>query len=172
MLAKRALSKQFRDRRTTKVYHALTWGVPKEPQGMIETNIGLGPKTILLQKIYPFQGEVGRTAKTAYEVVQSFKNLSLLKVRLYTGRTHQIRVHLQHIGHPIVGDFLYGGLDGNGQYTNEPWVNALLEKMPRQALHAGHLGVYHPLTDEPLTLEAPLPQDILDTLEWIAHESI
>lgn len=173
-IAKRVLGKQFKHRQTTKVYHALVWGCPENPEDVLETNLGTAPKSKLLQQVYPLYGSQGRPSKTGYEVVEQCGPLSLLKVRLYTGRTHQIRVHLQHIGHPIVGDFLYGGLDGLGQYTQD-WVPELLERMPRQALHAGHLEIFHPLTEEPMTFEADIPEDIKGALKWargLNHEPI
>lgn len=150
-----SLGKQFENRSVTKVYMALCYGIPKFKEGTIEGNIGRHPTDRQRMAVLP-QG--GRTAKTAYEVVETYGDcLALLKVKLFTGRTHQIRVHLSHLGHPLVGDQTYGrprSLKGLDKAQTDA-----LAAFPRQALHAHVLGFTHPQTSQRHTFTSPLPAD-------------
>ncbi|GAB4572432.1 MAG: RluA family pseudouridine synthase [Anaerolineae bacterium] len=148
--AHRALAEQFEQRRTTKKYLALVEGNPQSASGRIEAPIGRDPRQRKRMAVI----RDGREAITEYTVLEYYADHALLEVRIFTGRTHQIRVHLAFIGHPIVGDDVYG-------YRKQRI------KLKRNFLHAAELTVYSPTTGEPLTFRAPLPaglQNILDKL--------
>ncbi len=155
--AKRQLARQFERRQTQKRYQALVWGQPKQNEGLIETNLGPSTRDRRVVHNYAYQGPRGKEARTGWRVIEAIGPCTLLEVELFTGRTHQIRAHLSHIGHPIVDDERYGGL-------REP---ALLQ---RQALHAFYLGFRHPLTGQDVSFQAPLPQDISDLLARLKSE--
>ncbi|MFN3560932.1 MAG: RluA family pseudouridine synthase [Chloroherpetonaceae bacterium] len=157
-----ALAKQFAQRTTEKQYLALVWGVPKAKSGTIRTNIGRSKKNRKLMAIYPFESDEGKTAITDYTVKEDFRYFSLLELKLHTGRTHQIRVHLQHLGHPILSDEAYGGkhIRALGFSQSEHFVENLFELLPRQALHAAFLSFIHPKTKTKVSFEAPLPRDM------------
>lgn len=162
--AKRILSKQFEQRKTRKVYKALVWGVPSAGSGLLETNLGISRHSRMVIDVFPYNGLEGKPARTAWKLAEAFDGFALLEVELFTGRTHQIRSHLRHLGHPIVGDFIYGGLGGE----NPPaWLPELLRLIPRQALHAARLGFFHPIGRQWHEFEAPLPQDILAAMAWL-----
>jgi 23S rRNA pseudouridine1911/1915/1917 synthase len=150
-----SLGKQFENRSVTKIYMALCYGVPRHKEGTIEGNIGRHPTDRQRMAVLT---SGGRPAKTAYEVVETYGDcLSLLKVKLFTGRTHQIRVHLSHLGHPLVGDQTYGkprSLKG----LNPAQAEAL-KNFGRQALHAHVLGFTHPQTSQRHTFTSPIPAD-------------
>ncbi len=142
-----ALQRQFRARRVRKEYRALVWGCPEPPVGRIETLIGRSPAH---RKKMSARVATGRPAVTHYEVLETYETVSLLALRIETGRTHQIRVHLAHIGHPVVGDPIYGrGRRG-----------ALPLPAGRQMLHAASLAFDHPRTGERLEFVAPMPSDM------------
>lgn len=148
--ARRELSRQFKERETTKVYYALVCGRPKLSSGRIETLLGRSQGN---RKKMSVQPSVGRTAITNYKVIEAFEEAAFLRVHIETGRTHQIRVHLAHLGHPIMGDRVYGG-------RVQRMLGQLLPGgVPRHMLHAGHLKFFHPRTAEPIEVEAPLPPD-------------
>jgi len=111
---------------------------------------------------YPYEGKEGKTAVSEYRVVENLAWFSLVEVTLHTGRTHQIRVHMQHIGHPIVGDTTYGGSEVRKLpfSKSESFVRNLLEEIPRQALHACELAFEQPTTKERLDFRVPLPDDM------------
>ncbi len=134
------LSRQFAAREVKKIYLALVAGTLKKPRGTIEAPIGRHP---VQRKKMAIDQRRGRLAKTDYRVLKSGVGVTLVECALHSGRTHQIRVHLQHLGHPVLGDALYG------RKTTAP----------RQMLHAWKLGFTHPRTQERIFLEAPLPQD-------------
>ena len=136
------LSKQFKDRDIKKVYLALVKGRLAKRQGTIDTAIGRHPHH---RKKMSADNTKGRTAQTRYEVIEQFDKFAYLSISPRTGRTHQIRVHLASIGHPILGDALYGGTQGPG-----------LPKMARQALHAHRIRFMHPILEKEVTLTAPL----------------
>jgi 23S rRNA pseudouridine1911/1915/1917 synthase len=164
-----ALAKQFAQRTTEKKYLALVWGVPKSTSGTIQTNIGRSKKNRKVMAVYPVESSDGKTAITDYVVKEDYRYFSLLELTLHTGRTHQIRVHLQHLGHPIVSDETYGGktIRTLGFSQSEKFVENLFEVIPRQALHAAYLSFVHPKTKAKVSFEAPLPNDIQAAIEKI-----
>jgi 23S rRNA pseudouridine1911/1915/1917 synthase len=154
------LTAQFTDRTVERAYAAFVWGLPNPAAGSIEGNIGRSPRN---RKKMAVRTAGGREAKTNYitETVFGTGAATLIECRLETGRTHQIRVHLAHIKHPVIGDPVYGG------GTTRPRkaaigeeAAALVSKLNRQALHARLLGFTHPITGEPLWFESPLPPDL------------
>ncbi len=158
----RALSLLFRSRKITKEYRALVWGTPNPLAGTVETMIGRSPSD---RKRMSVLGTRGRNAVTDYRVLQRAGAFSLLGVRLHTGRTHQIRVHLSHLGHSVVGDPLYGGK--RWKNISHPELRALLRSFPRQALHAHYLAFQHPAHGRTVEFTSPIPGDIADLLEQI-----
>jgi 23S rRNA pseudouridine1911/1915/1917 synthase len=155
------LSQQFFHHTIERTYLALVWGVPKEPTGTIRGHIGRSLKDRKVQAVYP-DGEQGKHAVTRYKVLRSFGKVALLQCNLETGRTHQIRAHMKHIGHPLFGDATYGGdkiVYGQRTGAYKVFAEKALEMMPRQALHAKSLGFVHPTTHEKLHFEAELPAD-------------
>lgn len=161
----RNLAKQFFDHTAHRVYNAICWGNPKQSFGKIETLIGRHPKD---RKKFAAVSEDGKNAITEYFVVEELKGFSLVELRLKTGRTHQIRVHMQHIGHPVFGDATYGGRAMNVVRHDVPkfkqHVDNLLIEMPRQALHAKTLRIYHPSTGELMEWTSELPADMVYVL--------
>jgi 23S rRNA pseudouridine1911/1915/1917 synthase len=160
--AHRHLAAQLQRRDLERRYTALAWGRPLPPQGCIEAPIGRHPRD--RKKMAVVAG--GRAARTHYRVAESFAFLSLLDLRLETGRTHQIRVHLQHLGHPVFGDPIYGGRTPIRGLSPAQRLRAgeLLQLLPRQALHARSLRFVHPRSGEPLEFSAPLPPDMENLL--------
>ncbi len=144
----RHLVKAFKERLVDKTYLALVHGVPEKPQGAVEAPIGRHPVHRQKMAVRPVDG---RAAVSRWRVLQVFHHTSLLEVTIETGRTHQIRVHLAAIGHPVAGDRLYGS-------------NRKNERFPRQLLHAWRLRFAHPVTGESLSFEAPLPGDFAAAL--------
>jgi 23S rRNA pseudouridine1911/1915/1917 synthase len=154
------LARQFashgRDRKLHRLYLAFVWGVPRPPKGKIDAPLGRHPRN---RKKFAVVSRRGKPAVTHYEVRKSYGRpaaASLIACRLETGRTHQIRVHLAHLGHPVMGDALYGGQGRRGF----PALNAALKALGRQALHAAELGFEHPLTGRRLSFSCPLPPDL------------
>ncbi len=161
----RELSDQFRNRRIERKYWALVWGVPSPRSGRIETQIG---RSATNRKKMAVVEEGGKLAITTYETQERLYLLSLVKLKLGTGRTHQIRVHMAHIGHPVFGDAVYGGRNRRmGALTaGERKIAArYLERLPRQALHARTLGFEHPYTKQWLQFDSDLPEDMRQLLE-------
>ncbi len=163
------LARQFADRKVIKIYKAIAWGVPDPLSGTITTNIGRSKKDRKVMANFPFEGDYGKTAITDYTVSENLHWFSLLSLTLHTGRTHQIRAHLQHLGHQILGDETYGGasLRTLSLSKSENFVKNLLELLPRQALHAETLSFHQPLSHEPLSFTAPLPEDMQLALKKI-----
>lgn len=163
------LSKQFSDRTIDREYWALVWGRFKNRIGVIEAKLGRSKAD--RKKVAVIA--TGRHASTEYEVIEAFQFLSLVRLKLRTGRTHQIRVHLHHIGHPVFGDPTYGGrkiafFPTSGRIGKlKEHVNNLLKIMPRQALHAKTLGFIHPTTKERMLFESDLPEDFTEILEKV-----
>ena len=151
----RKLSEQFSKRTIEREYWALLWGVPSPRSGRIETQIGRSPTNRKKMAVV----EKGKLAITTYETQERLFLLSLVKLKLGTGRTHQIRVHLAHAGHPVIGDPVYGGRRGRSARL-EPAARAVAETMGRQALHAHLIGFEHPATGERLCFECEAPSDI------------
>jgi 23S rRNA pseudouridine1911/1915/1917 synthase len=155
----RALSHDFARRQVDRAYNALVWGVPAPPVGEIAGNIG---RSAVNRKKMAVVGDTrGKPAVTRYRTERRFGELAaLLECRLLTGRTHQIRVHLVHIGHPLIGDPAYGTRAGRGIARAGP-LGAEIAGFSRQALHAKLLGFTHPATGERLSFDSPLPRDMM-----------
>jgi 23S rRNA pseudouridine1911/1915/1917 synthase len=166
-LAMNKLAKQFFDRKTRREYLAIAWGVPEPEEGRIEGHIGRHLKDRMRMDVFP-GGKYGKPAITRYRVIEKFGYISLIECTLETGRTHQIRVHLSHIGHPLFNDERYGGdriLRGTTFTRYRQFVMNCFKILPRHALHARSLGFIHPLTGKELYFEAPVPGDMQDLLE-------
>ena len=165
------LAKQFFDKTSQRSYYALVWGDVKDDTGTIEGHIGRDPKNRLLMTVFP-DGDQGKEAITHYEVVERFGYTTLVRCRLETGRTHQIRAHMKHIGHTLFGDARYGGdniLKGTTFTKYKQFVDNCFKLLPRQALHAQTLGFIHPISGKSMSFEAPLPNDMLTTLDKWRH---
>ena len=158
-LALNKLASQFFHRTTRRTYNALVWGDMKEQEGTIEGNIGRNPKNRKQMHVFP-DGDQGKVAITHYRVLERLGYVNLLECKLETGRTHQIRVHLQYISHPLFNDPEYGGnriLRGTTFTKYKQFVMNCFEQLPGQALHARTLGFVHPTSGEEMLFEAPLP---------------
>ncbi len=163
----RELSKQFFQRTIERRYHAIVWGEPESDTGTIEGNIGRNPNNRLHMWVFP-EGERGKHAVTHYKVLERLYYVSLIECKLETGRTHQIRVHMKYVGHPLFNDSRYGGnriLKGTVFSKYRQFVENTFEVCPRQALHAKSLGFTHPRTGEFMRFETDLPDDMLAALE-------
>ncbi|OWP62853.1 RNA pseudouridine synthase [Hymenobacter amundsenii] len=161
------LSNQFFHHTIERTYLALVWGVPAEESGTIRTNIGRSLKDRKVQAVFPEGEELGKHAVTHYRVLQSLGKVALVQCNLETGRTHQIRVHMKHIGHPLFGDATYGGdrvVYGQRTGAYKAFAEKALALLPRQALHARSLGFEHPTTLEHLQFEVELPADFATVL--------
>jgi len=168
------LSKQFFNKTTERQYIALVWGNIEEDKGTIEGNIGRHPKNRLQNTV--FEGEEadkGKPAITHYSVLERMGYVTVVSCKLETGRTHQIRVHMKHIGHTLFNDERYGGekiLKGTSFSKYKQFVENCFKILPRQALHARTLGFNHPVTGTYLQFEAPLPDDMELCFEkWRAY---
>lgn len=163
------LSKQFFDKTTDRIYHAIVWGDVKADSGTITGHIARSPKDRKLFAVYA-DGSQGKHAITHYRVLERFGIATLVECKLETGRTHQIRVHFKHIGHPLFGDTFYGGdrqVYGPQTQKIKQFVQNCLELMPHQALHAKTLAFYHPHTGKRMEFDsevAPAFQALLDKL--------
>ena len=163
------LSKQFFDKSSKRKYLALVWGSPKEEEGTVEGHIGRHPKNRLQMMVFP-EGEAGKPAITHYKVLERFGYVTLLECQLETGRTHQIRAHMKHIGHTLFNDERYGGnaiLKGTHFSKYKQFVENCFKLIPRQALHAKTLGFEHPKTGQWMQFDSEIPQDLTQTLgKW------
>ena len=157
--AHESLGDQFRAREVFKSYVALVYGVIKQESGRIDQPIARDPRNRTRMAIVPG----GRGALSLYKIRRSYDTLTLLDVELKTGRTHQIRVHLAWLKHPVVADELYGG--GRDNSVKDVQLRARIRKLKRQFLHAEQLGFRHPQTGEPLKFVAPLPAELTQFLE-------
>ena len=165
------LAKQFFDKTSARSYLALVWGDVLDDKGTIEGHIGRDPKNRLLMTVFP-DGEQGKEAITHYEVVERFGYTTLLRCKLETGRTHQIRAHLKSIGHTLFSDARYGGdhiLKGTTFTKYKQFVDNCFKLLPRQALHAQTLGFVHPISGKSMSFESPLPNDMLTALDKWRH---
>lgn len=161
--AKTDLGRQFFNKTTKREYVAMVWGTPEPPAGIVSTNIGRSPKDRLQMTTFPLDGPEGKRAVTHYEVIEALAHVSLVKCVLETGRTHQIRVHMKSLGHPLFADARYGGdkvLRGVSSSTYLSFVKNCFDICPRQALHARTLGFRHPETGEEMFFTAPIPADM------------
>jgi len=161
------LSKQFFDRTIERRYLALVWGDFEEESGTIIGNIGRSAKNRKVQDVFP-EGDQGKHAVTHWEVIERLGYVTLIQCKLETGRTHQIRVHLAHIGHPLFGDFEYGGdkiLKGTTFTKYKQFVQNCFKILPRQALHAKSLGFTHPKTGEWIYFEVDLAEDMVEVID-------
>jgi 23S rRNA pseudouridine1911/1915/1917 synthase len=143
-------------------YYALVWGDFKEDEGTVTAHIGRNPKDRLVMTVFP-DGESGKHAVTHYKVVERFGYVTLIECQLETGRTHQIRVHLKSIRHPLFNDATYGGdriLKGTTFSKYRQFIQNCFKLLPRQALHAKSLGFTHPITGKQLFFDSPLPKDM------------
>ena len=159
------LSKQFFNKTTEREYVAIAWGTMQEEHGTIEGHIGRHPKNRLQNTVYLDQDDLdkGKPAVTHYKVLEHLGYVTLVSCKLETGRTHQIRVHMKHIGHTLFNDQRYGGnaiLKGTTFSKYKQFVDNCFKVLPRQALHAKTLGFMHPTTNEFMRFEAPIPQDM------------
>ncbi len=146
-----ALSEQLQSRTLKRIYNAVVWGRPVPAAGRIEGNIGRSPKD---RKRMALVSHGGRSAVTHYKTIETYKMASLVECRLETGRTHQIRVHMAHIGHPLVGDPVYG-------LKRLPKdAPSAAKSLPRQALHATQVTFLHPLTKLEMCYSSAVPEDI------------
>tara|TARA_B100001093_G_scaffold415171_1_gene405508 strand:+ start:16638 stop:17702 length:1065 start_codon:yes stop_codon:yes gene_type:complete len=157
------LQKQFYDRITSRRYRALVWGDFEQDEGTITGNIGRSLRNRKVMDVFPEGDEYGRHAVTHYSVLERFGYVTLVECRLETGRTHQIRAHFKHIGHPLFNDDTYGGdkvLRGTTFSKYKQFVQNCFKIMPRHALHAKSLGFHHPKNDEWMQFDSDLPSDL------------
>lgn len=166
--AKCKLGLQFFNKTTHRSYNALVWANFVENEGRIEGNIARDPKDRLRMTVFPAGSETGKPAVTHYRVLERFGYTTLVECVLETGRTHQIRAHMKHIGHPIFGDERYGGteiLRGERSSSYKAYIQNCLKLCSRQALHARTLGFVHPSTGQQMDFSSPMPQDMDSLLE-------
>ncbi|MFN2456691.1 MAG: RluA family pseudouridine synthase [Chitinophagaceae bacterium] len=165
--AMRHLAKQFYDHTVERKYAALVWGDVENNTGTIVAHVGRHLRFRKLFEAYP-AGDHGKHAITHYKVLERFSYVTLIECKLETGRTHQIRVHMKHIGHPLFNDDVYGGdkiVKGTIFSKYKQSVDKCFAICPRQALHAKSLGFTHPLTGKYLYFDAPLPEDMEQLME-------
>ena len=154
-------------RKVHRVYHALVWGVPSAGSGTIEAAVGRDPRE---RKRMAVVRKGGKPARTHWKVRERYGLAAWLEVRLDTGRTHQIRVHMAHLGHPIIGDPAYGGRGKKGlslRGTERSLADAVLSCLPRQALHASELELPHPIDGRLLAFVSPWPDDFSRAAELL-----
>ncbi len=162
------LAKQFSDRTTSREYWAVVWGTFHEKQGLIEAELGRSKSDRKKMAVV----KEGKHAATEYSVIEQFEYLSLVRLKLQTGRTHQIRVHLAHVNHPVFGDPTYNGrhiVAGPGTSKQKAEVQQLLKLISRQALHAKTLGFVHPKTHREMSFDSNLPADISSVLAGLKN---
>lgn len=171
-LAMRQLAKQFFDHSVKRQYIALVWGDVEQDTGTIIAHVGRHQRFRKLFEAYP-EGDHGKEAITHYEVLERFGYVTLVRCVLETGRTHQIRVHMKHIGHPLFNDDFYGGdviVKGTIYAKYKQFVDNCFDKCPRQALHAKTLGFVHPVTGSLMEFDTELPEDMQSVIEkWRAY---
>ncbi|MDR1757500.1 MAG: RluA family pseudouridine synthase [Bacteroidales bacterium] len=170
-LAQLRLSKHFFDHDIDRSYWALVWGDLKEDAGTIEGYIGRHPIDRTIRTVCA-DSEKGKYAVTHYKVLERFGYVTLVECTLETGRTHQIRVHMRHIGHPLFNDSTYGGneiLKGTTYSKYKQFIHNCFKIMPRQALHAKSLGFIHPATEEHVFFDSILPEDFQTVIEKWRH---
>ena len=161
------LTKQFAEKTSEREYVALVWGNIEEDEGTVEGNIGRHDTNRMRMAVHE-SDEKGKHAVTHYKVLERFGYVTLVSCQLETGRTHQIRVHMKHIGHTLFNDERYGGdsiLKGTTFTKYKQFVDNCFKVLPRQALHAKTLGFEHPITKEFLRFDTPIPQDLQECIE-------
>lgn len=166
--AKTHLGKQFFNKTTKREYVAVVWGLPSPENGTVVGNIGRNPKDRLQMTVLPDDDPTGKHAVTHYSTIKQLGHVAVVKCVLETGRTHQIRVHMKHIGHPLFNDARYGGdeiLRGTRTASYRHFIANALATCPRQALHARTLGFVHPVTGEEMFFSAPVPADMTELIE-------
>ena len=166
--AKTNLGVQFFNKTTHRSYNALVWGNFVEDEGRIEGNIARDPKDRLRMAVFPPDSEIGKPAVTHYRVIERFGYVTLVECILETGRTHQIRAHMKHIGHPMFADERYGGMEiirGNRSSTYKAFIQNCFKVCGRQALHARTLGFVHPKTRKQMDFTSELPEDLQKLIE-------
>jgi 23S rRNA pseudouridine1911/1915/1917 synthase len=165
------LAKQFHDRTTERRYWALVWGDVEE-DGTVTGHLGRSLKNRKLMTVFP-DGEYGKHAVTHYKVLERFGYVTLVECKLETGRTHQIRVHMKHIGHPLFNDLEYGGdkiLKGTTSAKYKSFIQNCFDLLPGQALHAKTLGFTHPATGEFMQFNSELPDNYKKVLDkWVTY---
>lgn len=170
--AKALLSLQFYNKTTQREYRALVWGIVKEDEGRIEGNIGRDPRNRMQMTVFP-ECDEGKPAVTHYTVLERLGYVTLVKCRLETGRTHQIRVHMKYIGHTLFNDERYGGneiLKGTTHTRYKQFVQNCFVICPRQALHAKTLGFVHPMTGKEMFFDSEIPDDMTQLInKWRAY---
>lgn len=163
------LTAQFKAKTSEREYVAIIWGNLEEDQGTIEGNIGRHPKNRLQNTVFlDDEADKGKPAVTHYKVIERLGYVTLVSCKLETGRTHQIRVHMKHIGHTLFNDERYGGnliLKGTTFTKYKQFVENCFKVLPRQALHAKTLGFMHPTKNEFMSFDTPIPQDMQDCIE-------
>ena len=165
--AKTHLGLQFYNKTTKRKHNALVWGIVENNEGTIEGNIGRNPKDRMQMAVLSDPAQ-GKHAVTHYRVLERLGYVTLVECVLETGRTHQIRVHMKHIGHTLFNDERYGGneiLKGTHFSKYKQFVNNCFETCPRQALHAMTLGFVHPRTGEEMFFTSPLPEDMTNLID-------
>lgn len=170
--AKTCLGKQFFNKTTHRSYNALVWGNIVDDEGRIEGNIARDPRNRLRMKVFAPDSGIGKSAVTHYRVLERFGYTTLVECRLETGRTHQIRAHMKHIGHPLFGDETYGGteiLRGQRSSTYKAFIQNCFKLCPRQALHARTLGFVHPVSGRQMDFSSEWPADFAALIDkWRA----
>jgi len=159
--AHRHLSEQFKKRRVSKHYTVLVHGDLREDEGVIDAPVGRHP---VERKKMSTASRRGKAALTRWRVLERYGDCTLLEAQIETGRTHQIRVHLGAMGHPVVGDAVYGG---SKRAADRTALRAALKRLARQALHAGRLSFLHPLTGRVMSFESPLPADMAEVIDFL-----
>jgi 23S rRNA pseudouridine1911/1915/1917 synthase len=161
------LAKQFFDHTIERTYNAIVWGIPEPAQGTINVPVGRSLKDRRVTVTFP-DGDMGRHAITHYKLLADLRYVSLVECKLETGRTHQIRAHMKHLGHPLFNDAMYGGdqvLKGTTFSKFKQFVENCFKILPRQALHAKTLGFIHPVTKQFLQFDSELPSDMKEAIE-------
>jgi 23S rRNA pseudouridine1911/1915/1917 synthase len=161
------LAKQFFDRTIKRSYVALVWGDIEQDAGEIVGHIGRHLRHRQLMDVFP-EGDHGKPAQTHYTVIERFHYVTLVECRLRTGRTHQIRVHMKYLGHPVFNDEVYGGdriVSGTIHTRYKQFVEDCFSVLPRQALHARSLGFIHPVTHQEMEFTTNLPEDMNSVVE-------
>jgi 23S rRNA pseudouridine1911/1915/1917 synthase len=161
------LGKQFFDKTSKRRYHALVWGNVEDDKGTIDAHIGRHSRDIRQYEVFE-DGSFGKHAITHYKVLKRYNYVSLVECQLETGRTHQIRVHMKHIGHTLFNDERYGGnriLKGTVYSKYKQFIDNCFTVMPRQALHAKSLGFVHPTTGKNMHFETELPTDFTNVID-------